>query len=247
MRLAWLHAVVRPVNRENSVSAECEGSMIRGDMFHPVLTVKFLVKRLREIRSKGLPKLKRASAADDFDQKYGVETAKWVRVVPTDSINFSHGNRYSPADEPTIRWCIENSGMKPDQTTFIDVGSGKGRALIVASNYPFKNIVGIEYSPLLAAIASKNLAKLGIDKQCKVIIADAANFHFPDDNLLVFIYNSFDSTILKCVLKNLAATRGRVCLAQLGGGHDVILASNMARVICSGEGPTLYEIIGSAR
>jgi 16S rRNA G966 N2-methylase RsmD len=108
--------------------------------------------------------------------------------------------------------------------------------------YPFKRIIGVEYSPRLAAICRSNLNKLGIMERCEIILGDAADYVFPDGNLLVFLYNPFDSVILNRILRILAATNGQVRVAQLGPGHDVIQNSGLARVVCCGEGPTLYEI-----
>jgi SAM-dependent methyltransferase len=213
---------------------------------HPILSARSVVRRIREIPSKGLPRLRRAQK-DDFDRKHGVETSRLVWIVPTDSPNCSHGNKYEAAPETIIRWCIENCGMGLSETTFVDLGSGKGRALIVATFYPFERIIGVEYSPQLAAICRQNLEKLGIADKCQVITGDAAEYQFPDGNLLVFLYNPFDTTILEQVIKNLANTKGQTKIAQLGPGHDAIKKSGLARVICSGEGPTLYEILNSGR
>lgn len=209
---------------------------------HPILVARLIAKRIREIPSKGLP-VPRWSPADDFDRKYGVETCKIVQIVPTNSPNFAHGTRYQASGEAEIRWSIENCGMPHRETTFVDLGSGKGRVLIVAASYPFKRIIGIEYSAYLAATARRNLSKLGIGEKCEVIVADAADFAPPDGDLLAFLYNPFDSVLLKRVLETLArAQSGRIRLAYLGPGHEVIQACGCARRIRSGIGPTLYEI-----
>ena len=216
--------------------------MLTDLMSHPALALRFLLKRVKEIPSKGLPRLRRRGD-DDFDRKYGVETAKEVQIVPTDSPNFSHGSRYSAASEAAIRWCIESCAMLHEETTFVDIGAGKGRALIVAARYPFKKIVGVEYSAKLAAICDSNLRKLNLEARCEVIVADAADFQFSSGNLLAFLYNPFDAIVLDRVLRNLASAQGRVQIAQLGPGHDAILNSGLARVVCHGDGPTLYEMV----
>lgn len=209
---------------------------------HPIVAARFITKRIMEIPSKGLPRLRRRTT-DEFDRKYGVETSKLVQFVPTDSRNSSHGNRYSASSEAVIRWCIENSGMPVETTSFVDVGSGKGRALIIATFYPFKKIIGVEYSQELAKICGTNLQKLGLEDKAEVVVGDAAEYRFPDGNLLVFLYNPFDGVILGTVLKNLAVTHGQVRIAQLGPGHEIIRSSGLAREICSGDGPTIYEIL----
>jgi 16S rRNA G966 N2-methylase RsmD len=133
--------------------------------------------------------------------------------------------------------------MLHEQTTFIDVGSGKGRVLIVAAEYPFRRVMGVEYSAELAAACRDNLERLNIADKCEVVVRDAVDFKFPDENMLIFLYNPFDSTILTRVLRHLALARGQVRIAQLGPGHDVLLESGLTRLVCSGDGPTIYEIV----
>jgi 16S rRNA G966 N2-methylase RsmD len=209
---------------------------------HPILGMRFIVRRITQIPSKGWPRLRRPQA-DDFDRRYGVETFKTVQITATDSPSLSHGVRYSPSPEAAIRWSIENCGMLHEQTTFIDVGSGKGRVLIVAAEYPFRRVMGVEYSAELAAACRDNLERLNIADKCEVVVRDAVDFKFPDENMLIFLYNPFDSTILTRVLRHLALARGQVRIAQLGPGHDVLLESGLTRLVCSGDGPTIYEIV----
>ncbi len=133
--------------------------MILGDFIrHPLLSAKFVAKRIKEIPSKGLPRLHKATN-DDFDRKYGVETAKMVQIVPTRSPNFVHGVRYSPPPKLLSDGVSRVVAWPTKRPRFIDVGCGKGRVLIVAAAYPFKRIRGVEYSPQLAAICRTNLAK----------------------------------------------------------------------------------------
>jgi SAM-dependent methyltransferase len=213
---------------------------------HPFLATRFILRRIREIPSKGLPGLRRPQS-DDFDRKYGVETSKLVQIAATKSPNVGHGNRYQASGEAVIRWCIENCGMPHEETTFVDVGCGKGRVLIVAAMYPFKRIIGVEYSTELAKACRKNLEKLRIIDKCEIVVGDAADFTFPDGALFAFLYNPFDSVILERVLKNLASTQGCVRIGQLGLDDDVILHSGVARAISSGEGAKIYEVSSTLR
>src|ERR1700687_1532110 len=67
--------------------------------------------------------------------------------------------------------------------TFIDIGSGKGRALLMAADYPFRRILGIELLPELHRVAKENIGKYKSDsQQCFVIdcvLGDACEFAFP--------------------------------------------------------------------
>ena len=56
-----------------------------------------------------------------------------------------------------------------DGYTFIDLGSGMGRAVFVASEFPFRRIVGVEITPELHAIAARNLRRYRGRQQCRDI------------------------------------------------------------------------------
>jgi len=225
---------------------------ILGDLIrHPVFAVQLILRRIQEIPSKGLPRLLpglRRHKADEFDRRYGVETSKSVYVTATESPNFIHGYGYQASEEAAIRWCIENCGMPLQETTFVYVGCGKGRALIIATMYPFKRIIGIEYAPDLAKTCRKNLQKLHMSDKCEIVVGDAADFRFPNGKLFAFLFNPFNHVILDRVLKNLASTQGHVRIGgQISIGHEEILSSGIARAIGSWEGTRLYEISSTRR
>ena len=82
-----------------------------------------------------------------------------------------------------------------------------------------------------------------------MVRADAADYEFPNGNLLVFLYNPFDSVILKRVFKIILMQPG-VVSGSLSWAPDTMAnqESGIARLICSGDGPTIYEIVkGSNR
>lgn len=220
---------------------------IVGDLIrHPVFAVKLLLRRIKEIPSKGLPKLLpglRRHKADAFDRRYGVETSKSVYVTATNSPSYLHGCGYQASDEGTIRWCIENCGLPPEETTFVDVGCGKGRALIIAAMYPFQRIIGVEYAPDLAEACRKNLETRHLADRCEVVEGDAVEFKFPNGKLFAYICNPFNRVVFERVLGNLASTQGQV---RFGGRVPVedeeILHTGMVRAIGSLEGLRLYEI-----
>lgn len=91
--------------------------------------------------------------------------------------------------------------------TFIDLGSGKGRVLLMASEYPFKRIIGVEFMPELHRAAQKNIAGYSNGRQqCRHIESvcmDARDFQFPPGPLVVYLFNSFSESTFAQVLKNL--------------------------------------------
>jgi SAM-dependent methyltransferase len=91
--------------------------------------------------------------------------------------------------------------------TFIDLGSGKGRTLLMASDYPFRRILGVELLPSLHEIAQENLRKYKSESQkcfaLESIRADATAFPFPADPLVIFLFNPFPESGMRQVVANL--------------------------------------------
>jgi SAM-dependent methyltransferase len=90
---------------------------------------------------------------------------------------------------------------------FLDLGSGKGRTLLMASDYPFRRIVGIELLRALHEIAQENLRRYKSESQkcfeLESLCADATAFPFPDDPLVIYLFNPFPEPGLRRVVTRL--------------------------------------------
>jgi hypothetical protein len=99
------------------------------------------------------------------------------------------------------------AGFDFQDFTFVDLGSGKGRTLLMASDYPFRGIVGVELLPALHHVAVDNVRTYHSDSQkCFVlesICADATEFDFPNEPTLLFLFNPFPEAGLRRVIANL--------------------------------------------
>ncbi|HEY3975053.1 MAG TPA: class I SAM-dependent methyltransferase [Candidatus Sulfotelmatobacter sp.] len=93
---------------------------------------------------------------------------------------------------------------------FIDLGSGKGRTLLMASDYPFRRIVGVELLSSLHRIAEQNLRQYKSESQCCVAIesicADAAAYSFPEDPLVLYLFNPLPESGMRRVVRNLESS-----------------------------------------
>jgi len=148
--------------------------------------------------------LKPSQTEDEFDAIHGTDTCG---LEPLWNFRISSPNRrfgaaYQSTDSDELSSAVNFLGVPVSTFTFIDVGAGKGRTLIIASELGFKRIVGVEFVPELADIARKNLAKLGIGN-AKVESADAADFQFPQSDLVVYFYNPFSWEVMQKVVANL--------------------------------------------
>ena len=91
--------------------------------------------------------------------------------------------------------------------TFVDLGCGKGRVLLMASEYPFRAITGVELNGKLAAVARKNLKKwMRRPRSCRasnVVEGDVLEFPIPAGALVLFLFNSFEAEILRGLVERL--------------------------------------------
>ncbi len=151
-----------------------------------------------------------------FDRDHGVTTHAILFLSDLDPDSTgdagAHATHYEAVPVPAFRSLM---AQVPDPvvrtSVFVDVGAGMGRALMLASEYPFRQIVGIEISPGLLGIAKENVAKAyDLATRCRnvrLFRADARRRAFPRGDLVVFLYNPFDGDALEAVLDRLGERR----------------------------------------
>ncbi len=145
-----------------------------------------------------------------FDRKYHVDTDGSIQLSELDinNPNRQHGQRYEAVPADMFHYILAHlPEIRYRDFTFIDFGSGKGRALLLASDYPFKRIIGVEFSSQLDEIAKRNIHGYRSETQkCKemtTVCMDAVNFPLPPGDLLLFMANPFNEPIMAKVLDNI--------------------------------------------
>ena len=161
-----------------------------------------------------LPATRRtAKQARAFDVATGVETAGVVRLeaLSIESENATLGHRYQASEAGSLRRTLASLPVEYEQFVFVDIGSGKGRALLVAAEFPFKQIIGVEFAPELNEVARQNLAAYSGERRCawiEVITADAADYSIPDDPVILYFYNPFLEPVMSRVMDRVSASLG---------------------------------------
>jgi SAM-dependent methyltransferase len=182
------------------------GSVIRG-VLHSVVNRDF-----GELRSSIFQKTVPSPelAIHPFDVAHGTDTSGLIRGEDL-SIGLRQGlwsTAYYGISPALLIHLINTLPIDHREFTFVDLGSGKGRALLVASRFPFRRIVGIELSSQLGAVATDNIAKFSAAwQQCRDIEArtgDATTLDYPAGPLVLYLYNPFVAPTLKRCLRNLA-------------------------------------------
>ncbi len=122
--------------------------------------------------------------------------------------NIEHATHYEPTPVGDLERLLAHVPFALEAATFVDVGAGMGRAVFAAARYPFRQVIGLEISPALVAVARDNLATFAAtERRCRdirLVRGDAATFRFPKGDLVVYLYNPFDAALLTRVIATLA-------------------------------------------
>lgn len=146
----------------------------------------------------------------EFDRLHGVDTdgkfGGWTYLSDLDiaSSNWIDGHDYLPIDPDRFKSVLDSIDTGFEGFTFIDFGSGKGRALLMASEYPFQRIMGLEFSPELHRVAQQNIKRYSSPTQkCRNIESlnvDFANFTLPPEALVLFFFDPCRGRVLAEVM-----------------------------------------------
>ena len=157
------------------------------------------------------PSRRRSRFGDaDYDWDYRVNTTSGA-VSWRDRLLGVFHSPYQPTERALFHEIVnalaEVTRIDFRHFTFFDLGSGKGRVLLMASDYPFHKIVGVELLPSLHEIALENIAGYHNEAQkCFVIesvCADATEFELPDVPLVLYLFNPFPESGLRRAIESL--------------------------------------------
>lgn len=155
-----------------------------------------------------LPSHRKARFGDlDYDWQDSVDTTRANVGVGTQFLAGVMARPYFATEPWLFQQITQALPIDFSQFTFIDLGSGKGRVLLMASDFPFQRIVGVEFMPDLHRAAQKNIAGYLKDRQqCYKIESlrmDARDFLFPLEPLVVYLFNPFSESTFAQILENL--------------------------------------------
>jgi SAM-dependent methyltransferase len=144
--------------------------------------------------------------AEAFDARFGTDTA--APVFGRDQKPATHF--YTATTASLIYEILKSIPLRANTFAFVDMGSGKGRALLVASEFPFAKIVGVELSPQLHRIAEENSKQYRpATQQCTVFELHCMNvvdYVFGPEPLVLFLADPFGRETVGSVVANLEAS-----------------------------------------
>jgi SAM-dependent methyltransferase len=178
-----------------------------------------LLKRaVRSLHKKGIVwSVDRALSAIQerlFDLRYGTDTVAFAELGSF-TINSRHQNEgygYQPSRARPFRRLMSALNPPPN-SAFVDFGCGKGRLLLLATEYKFRRITGVEFVEELCEIARDNLAryrrKRDIQAEIRIIHQDAAEYAIQDDDNFFFMFNPFAAPLVEAVVRNIAQSTAK--------------------------------------
>lgn len=145
-----------------------------------------------------------------FERRLGVRTSG---VFEPDELGIAAEGRkgYMPIGWLRLRQILPRRTITTDDV-FLDIGSGMGRAVLLAATYPFRRVIGIELSPQLVDIARDNIDRCKERLRCsdiEIVNADAAYYEIPDDVTVIFMYNPVQGEIFAALVRNVLASYDR--------------------------------------
>lgn len=152
-----------------------------------------------------------------FDEENGVRTSGLIagRHLKSGHRHDRHATAYFGVAPSVLmallrRWRQSKPAAPMSEFTFIDLGAGMGRAVLLASELPFRSVIGVELNPTLARIARRNVrvwksngrAHANISICCR----DATAFRFSEGPCLAFLFNPFGAPVMRRLLSHVATS-----------------------------------------
>ncbi len=172
-----------------------------------VRATSLLVQNLWSFVRDSTPERRRSRYGDmDYDWEHRVNTTGGSVGWRARLLGLFH-SPYQPTEPTVFHEMMASLPIDFEKFTFIDLGSGKGRTLLMASDYPFRRIVGVELIAELHHAAEENIrAYDSAARRCaqiEAILGDARDYEFPDDPLLLYLFNPLPESALSDVLRRL--------------------------------------------
>jgi SAM-dependent methyltransferase len=176
--------------------SEAPGRIGSGPSFKSFL-LRSTLRRVNHLRCKSWDLLHRVETCGD---------------VPLNTLEFKSehknpGLEYQSHHPKILRQMLSALALEHERYSFVDYGCGKGRVLLVAAEFPYRKIIGVEFAPQLAAIARNNLRDYrGSKPKCQdltVLTMDATDYELPSEPAVLFFYSPFTGAVMERVVGNI--------------------------------------------
>lgn len=174
-------------------------------------TLRFALGRVRAKRDDDKPRV------HPFDVRYGTETSGLIggSELATGHAHDVYNTAYYGMSPSRFAGAMElwrgllPEGRRMEEYAFVDLGCGKGRAVLMATELPFREVVGVELHPELARVAEENLRLWKTAGRAvapaRIECGDATEFEFPTGPCLLYLFNPFARPVMERLLRGVGA------------------------------------------
>jgi hypothetical protein len=148
----------------------------------------------------------------EFDAVHGVSTGGIEHLYDFEITgpNAHFGISHIASVPSEFERCMNALDVDFKDFTFIDLGSGKGRALILAAAYPFSRLIGVEFAAELYLAAKENFAARATrgqsDDRIELVHGDVTLYEFPTSPLVLYLFNPFEAAVVGDVARRTFAS-----------------------------------------
>lgn len=144
------------------------------------------------------------------EKRLGIDTTGVIEAVELGYAEDAPG--YDPISYACMDAVLHDLKIDSNRDVFVDIGSGRGRAVIMAGLQPFRRVLGIELHSGLYQDSLKQIARVRPKfrtQDVSIVQADATRFDYPADMSIVFFWNPFTGEILESVLERIRLSHER--------------------------------------
>ena len=144
-----------------------------------------------------------------FDRKYNIATSGHVELSDTsfDPTKLSRATSYGPVNGWGLQGLLRQLNL-PKSSHFVDLGSGLGRPCVIAANYGFEKVTGVELAPELHSAALRNVKNSKLSPAQKQAIhlvhGDVLEYCDHTEGDIFFIFRAFSPDFYGVVRSKLA-------------------------------------------
>ncbi len=157
-------------------------------------------------------------------EKHATDKIAWKEELHVPDEYRQHSTEYAPTPGLCVQLALKGLEVDLNQYAFVDVGSGRGRVLRLACEYPFRQVLGIEMDQSLARQAEENILSLPKVRHraghSQAIAGNALDCTLPDMPTIFYLFNPFDEDVTAAFLRRLQARTSHV-------SKDIILFLNL--------------------
>jgi 16S rRNA G966 N2-methylase RsmD len=141
--------------------------------------------------------------------KYNINT---IKPESLNALTIAEGDKSKSSPYEALNYFILENLLEnfcklfPQEKSLIDVGSGKGRVMVAAAHYGFKNITGVDFAKELCTAAERNINKIKTqfpDTTFNIYCKDMLNYTINADDRVFFLFNPFNKEIMEKFLEKI--------------------------------------------